>query len=271
MKCCICTPVKNCEQYLNKIFQNMELMGSLFEEYVILIYYDASNDNSLQKIIDFQKRNSRVFFYVNKKPLSSYRTHNITKARNYCIEQIKQKYNHYEYFIMMDSDDVCCSDINIDLLKRSIAREDWDALSFNKPFYYDSWALSIKPYFVSYRHFDLTSEKTGSLCGTMSNYVQELLKRLPSGKLLQCCSAFCGFAIYRTSKFLNCKYSGVFSTRFFPKQLLELNMQVVNARIGFHNEIERTPMEDCEHRYFHLEAIQKNNARIRISPEVLFS
>ena len=224
MKCCICTPIKNCGKYLDKIFQNMELMGSLFEEYVILIYYDVSNDDSLQKIIDFQKRNSRVFFYVNKKPLTPYRTRNITKARNYCIEQIKQKYSDYEYFIMMDSDDVCCSNMNINLLKRSIVRNDWDSLSFNKSNYYDTWALSIRPYLVSYRHFNLPSHELGSLCSKMSNYVQKLLNRLPPGELLQCCSAFCGFAIYRTSKFLNCKYDSRFSTRFFPKQLLQYHI-----------------------------------------------
>jgi len=30
-------------------------------------------------------------------------------------------------------------------------------------------------------------------------------------------------------------------------------------------------MDDCEHRSFHIQAINKNQARIRISPEVLFS
>ena len=29
--------------------------------------------------------------------------------------------------------------------------------------------------------------------------------------------------------------------------------------------------EDCEHRAFHVEAINKNGARIRISPEIVFS
>ena len=28
--------------------------------------------------------------------------------------------------------------------------------------------------------------------------------------------------------------------------------------------------EDCEHRAFHLQGINKNNARIRISPDVVF-
>ena len=31
------------------------------------------------------------------------------------------------------------------------------------------------------------------------------------------------------------------------------------------------PKEDCEHRRFHFEAIKRTNARIRISPEILFN
>jgi hypothetical protein len=54
MKCCICGTIKNVEQYLNKIFQNMELVGSLFEDYVIILYYDNSTDNTLQKIKNYQ-------------------------------------------------------------------------------------------------------------------------------------------------------------------------------------------------------------------------
>jgi len=29
--------------------------------------------------------------------------------------------------------------------------------------------------------------------------------------------------------------------------------------------------EDCEHRSFHVQAINKNNAKIMISPEIIFS
>jgi len=36
----------------------------------------------------------------------------------------------------------------------------------------------------------------------------------------------------------------------------------------FHIEISS---EDCEHRYFHLQAIEKNRAKIRISPLKMFN
>ena len=46
MNCCICGPVKNCGAYLNKVLENVEKVGSLFNDYIILIYYDQSSDNT---------------------------------------------------------------------------------------------------------------------------------------------------------------------------------------------------------------------------------
>ena len=49
MNCCICGTVKNCAPYLNKVFENIEKIGAMFEDYKILIYYDKSSDNTLQQ------------------------------------------------------------------------------------------------------------------------------------------------------------------------------------------------------------------------------
>ena len=38
MKCCICGPVKNCGAFLDKVFENIEKIGALFEEYKIVIF-----------------------------------------------------------------------------------------------------------------------------------------------------------------------------------------------------------------------------------------
>ena len=48
MNCCICGPVKNCAPYLKKVFENIEKIGSIFDDYKIVIYYDKSSDNSLE-------------------------------------------------------------------------------------------------------------------------------------------------------------------------------------------------------------------------------
>ena len=105
----------------------------------------------------------------------------------------------------MDMDDVSYKEINLEPLKDGLKREDWDSLSFNtSPNYYDIWALSINPYYLSCFAF----KKKDEMIKTMMDYVTDLLKNLKPGNLLPCASAFNGFAIYRTNKFINCNYDG---------------------------------------------------------------
>ena len=67
-------------------------------------------------------------------------------------------------------------------------------------------------------------------------------------------------------------YDGRVRTDLIPQTYLKAHSKVANSPLiykdygnvnGFY--------EDCEHRAFHLEAINKNGARIRISPEILFT
>ena len=112
MNCCICGPVKNCGPYLTKVFENIEKIGSLFDDYKIVIYYDASTDNTLDLLKEYQRKNPRLLFYVNQKPLSKFRTHRIAIARNHCLNYVRENKDTYPYFIMMDFDDVNCKNIN---------------------------------------------------------------------------------------------------------------------------------------------------------------
>ena len=57
MNCCICGPVKNCGPYLRKVLENIEKIGSLFDDYSIIIYYDNSTDNTLEILKEYQLKN----------------------------------------------------------------------------------------------------------------------------------------------------------------------------------------------------------------------
>jgi hypothetical protein len=256
MKCCICGTVRNCAPYLDKVFENMELIGSLFEDYVIILYYDKSDDNTLEKIKNYKNKNSKCFFYVNTTPLLKYRTHRLALGRNTIINIIKKNYNSFPFFIMMDCDDRCANNVNLSVLKKYLNRDDWDALSFNHPHgYYDSWALSKRPFVLSCHHFKDFSQGI--------NLIKQIIEKTPQDKLIKCLSAFNGFSIYRTEKFINCYYDGRFRIDYLPKQLIEEN-------IKFSGKIIHEIKEDCEHRRFHIQAVLENNAKIRISPLCLF-
>jgi len=260
MKCCICGTVKNCGSYLDKILLNMEIIGSLFEEYVIILYYDHSKDNTLFKIKKYKDLHpKRLHFYINNDKLFQERTVNIAKGRNKCLEMIREKYSSSDYFIMMDCDDVCSGNIKKNILHYYLSRNDWDGLSFNHPNgYYDVWALSKDPLFLGCNLFP-NGEKI------YMNYIKSIIEKTPLDSLIPCFSAFNGFAVYRTNKFLNCSYNGELNYNYIPKNCIEKNILFIGK------PMRQNAKEDCEHRRFHFQAIQENNARIRISPLFLFT
>ena len=271
MKCCFCGPVKNCGSFLDKIFQNIEKLGSIFDDYKIIIYYDQSNDNTLQKLKEYKKRNNRLEFFVNIIPVSIYRTHRIAHARNVCLKYVKDNcdINEYPFFIMMDFDDVNHKEVRPEILKKYLTRNDWDGLSFNStPKYYDIWGLSIYPYCFSYNHYKNSPIHNYR---TIQNYITNKLSKLKPGELLKCISSFNGFSIYRTSKFLNTSYDGRVRTDLLPIHLLLAHAKAARSNLQFPdlNHV-KAYAEDCEHRAFHIQAFKNSGAKIMITNDVLF-
>jgi hypothetical protein len=270
MKCCICGPVRNCGPYLSKVFQNIEKIGSIFDDYEILIYYDKSTDNTLDVLKSYQQINPRLKLYINETLVSKFRTHRLAHARNFCLNYVKSlDLNEYPFFIMMDFDDVNCKEVKIDILKNYLERDDWDGLSFNTvPKYYDIWALSIYPYCFSYAHFENTPHHNYDV---IQNYIDNKLKQLRKGELLRCISSFNGFSIYRTNKFLNTNYDGKIRIDLLPKSYISAHMEAAKSKMIFHDYGHvKGKYEDCEHRAFHVQAINNDNAKIMITNDVLF-
>ena len=261
MKCCICGTVRDCGKYLNNIFKIMEKIGSLFEDYRIILYYDVSNDDTLINLENYSKLNDKMIYIINTDELLQYRTHRIAKGRNRCLQTMRNNYSDYEYFIMMDCDDRCNYEIKLNLLNNYLSRNDWDALSFNHPAeYYDSWALSKRPYVLSCHHF--------KDCQQGQKYITKLISETPPNKLIRCFSAFNGFSIYITNKFTDCWYDGSFNLNYWPENLIKENI-IASGPLIFKNMHHK--YIDCEHRFFHFSAVKKHNARIMISPLCLFS
>ena len=130
-KCCICGTVKNCGKYLEKVLKNIELIGALFSSYKIIISYDISSDNSLQILQNYEKLHSdTMILHVNRESLYEFRVYNIAKARNKCLDIIRRQFSTYEYFIMIDCDDVCSDIRDLEPLQYYLYTTDWDSISF---------------------------------------------------------------------------------------------------------------------------------------------
>jgi len=260
MSCVICGTVRNCARYLRNIFVNMKKIGSLFNKYHIIICYDNSHDNSLYLIHEFAKHNSNVIVHNNTDVLFKDRTANLSKARNTYLNIIREKFIDYDYFIVMDCDDVCSSSIQLNTLKFHLSQSDkWDGLTFNKKSYYDIWALSLNPFYVNchwFYNYDVYTK-----------YITNLLRNCSSNKYVSCLSSFNGFAIYKTSYFINGIYSDktIDNLKYIPNKKINSNLKIMNNKIK-----PKLIIVDCEHKIFHYEAVLKNKARLKISPNILF-
>lgn len=273
IKTYICGCAKDVESYLDDVFDNIGLIGKLFDDFHIIIYYDNSEDNTLDKLNKWNEYyQDKMTLLIGKDPLTNIRTQNIANARNHLLRKIYElNDDDFPYFIMMDMDEVNRGKLNPIALQNYLHHErnetplSWDALSFNRIIYYDLWALSIDPYSFSCNHY----ENNHKVKNQMVHYLKQELGRIviknATNGLLPCISAFNGFAIYRKNKFINVKYEwNIHKTLIiYPRQNIDKMSRAV-----FQQPMSRH--DDCEHRYFHIRASQLNKARICISPMCLF-
>jgi predicted O-linked N-acetylglucosamine transferase (SPINDLY family) len=274
----ICGCVKNCEMFLEKIFNNIDKIISVFLNYKIIIAYDTNNDKTVDILKNKKfKYNLELINVPENNYIIDYtmRSKRISNARNEIINYIyKENNSEYEYFIIMDMDDVCSGNMNINTLKSVFENgkdSEWDSVSFNRKDYFDIWALSIDPYMLSCWHFPGGFD----IVYKIKNYITDKLNKLDKSSLLSCDSAFNGFAIYKKDKFVNCIYDWQIKNNY-DNMLIETVIKNENA-LGVNFTVDQSyhevinPITDCEHRYFHMQAISQNNARICISPLFLFT
>lgn len=261
MNCFLCLCVYNNERGLPYVLKNIDKINPS----TVLVFYDTSKDKSLEILQEYASKRPNVRIIINAKRTSIQKTENIAHARNALLNVIKTEYPITPYFIMMDSNNYSCiGDIDMDVLNNVLLRDDWDAISFDREAgYYDFWALSYYPFIYSFFHFD-NYQKVISAVQVDFNKKLKDYKDNRNDELITVTSAFNGFAIYRTPKFVNCSYSSDIDISMFPRQFLLANQQAVGSKIIKYKKC------DCEHRKFHMEAILQNNARIRISTKSLF-
>jgi len=264
-KCCICSAVKNVDMFIPKLVTNMRTIGSVFDDYRIVFFYDTSSDGTINLLRDQARICDKIEIVCNPEPLLDVpKTHHLAHARNGLLDVIRNKYSDYEYFIMMDADEVCTAPVKMDIFNKNLARKDWDALSFNKAFYYDLWALSMKHLPFSVWHFQQPNGYQIYI-----DAINHLLTSCPGGELIPVFSAFNGFCIYRTKKFIDCNYDGRARQDLIPEYLLNKNIQTAGKILPFHWAPQEMS-QDCEHRSFHFYATFNNGAEICISPEIIF-
>lgn len=272
--CYICGCARNVGPHLEGVFENIKKIISNLDDYHIIIAYDESHDNSLELLKSYARSFGKKMTLIigNKNKLTNIRTQNIANARNKMLDIMRKKNDPlFDYFIMMDMDEVCSVKINEFVFKNIIYGEkqmiktQWDALSFNRIEYYDLWALSIEPYSFSCHHYKNINKIKNQMLQHLKQEMGRAIIRDPEKGLVSCISAFNGFAIYKLKKFIGINYEwNVHKTMtIYPKRMVDQMSRAV-----FETPVSRH--DDCEHRYFHIRAKQLHKAHICISPMCLF-
>jgi hypothetical protein len=262
----ICGCVKNCSEYLDDVFKNIEMMKEQFNIIEIVLAYDNSDDNTLFKLFDLvQKHKIKILLndkpVLKDEPIKNVRVINICNARNRIMDYIDNSYKDtkIDYFIMMDFDEVCSKPINMDTFKKALEIKDkWDCITFNNKRYYDYWALSFDNYVYSCWH------TTNPL--KMIEYMRDALEEKFNNveQYIECDSAFNGFGIYNYEKFKKYRYDTIMDYSIFDTKKLH---NMINGKDIF---LIRNDLPDCEHRIFHMNA-KKDGCNIVILKDYLFS
>jgi len=263
--------VKNNEFGLKyKLLNHINTLETYFgkDNVKIMVAYDEgkSNDKSLELLKEYNSKNNNVIqifdmTHINKN--ISVRTIRIANARNKLLDEIKQKYSMYDYFIFMDTNEYACiGDMNTSVLDYVFENKDkWDSVSFNREAgYYDTWALSFDPFIYSFFHFN----DWKFVVNRMRNHWNNILTNSKDGDFINVYSAFNGFAIYKVEKFLNCSFSANIHMDLFPENSIEKNVQYAKRNILQSLE------GDVDHRKIFLESIKKNNSKIVVCNKSLF-
>ena len=218
----VCLCVYNNEKGLPSCLENIEAIRHIFHRMVINVIYDISEDKSYQILVDFKKHNEdkpmrqkihmNIIMNTNERNINS-KSVNIATCRNMLLDAIRKSYSDYDYFIMMDTNEYSCiGKINVQLMHDIMHPEDpqnnnymskYDAITFDREAgYYDWWALSFDPYIYSFYHI-VDSFKVADQMKKMFTDILHYYRIHRSSELIPVYSAFNGFGIYKTSKFLN--------------------------------------------------------------------
>jgi len=284
MKIAICMVCKNVGKYLQCIFENIKKLMKY--NIILIIEYDNCTDNTyeiIKKYITELKIEHKIINLVGNNSIC--RTERISNARNACLDYL-DTLEDIEYHIVLDPDDINSKPWNINLIQNVLDSEKkWGAISFNgdnskdtEGNYYDKWALLVDDFkWHCWGYGDLSP----IIIKEMEKYIFE---KFEQNEIIQCHSAFNGFAIYNTKVFKGLRYCGRISkidSKFFKNDIyksieflkkrpyfLEIkNKYSISPEVHFplnsdknqcyifkeSNNVQKIlPDEICEHIYYHL-------------------
>lgn len=242
-------PVRNCGQFLNKIFFNIERIGSLFKSYSAVFVESDSTDDSLDilKAKANLNPNFRVITLGNLEPTIQSRTIRIATARNEGIKYCENEglLDSHEYYIQMCVDDVNAEPIDLNGILSCFKYpvNDWVGMTANQNTYYDLWTLRKEGWLNYDCWYELTRNKPDYMPrdDAYNILIGSRFIKLPKHYgLIEVDSAHGGLSIYRSDYAKGCRYKGFDEkTNFEESDIIEFcrNIKFKGGKIFINTEM----------------------------------
>lgn len=287
-KVLICGICKNVAPAVQNSLENIELLGSWFADYRVIIYENNSEDNTPQLFSAWAEENDRVTFISEIIPpheLGLTRLERIAAARNRVLTKIKDpQYSDFAYVVMADLD--FFKPWPVEEIHKTISHGgDWDAVFANGVIrtgvYYDRLAFRDKDY-------PFGPELLGDFFWKDVNNWKEGIRFEEGNKWSSVFSAFGGLGIYKRSSLLGSSYSGVVTEdlkRYYEiisDSVPESNFQLKQYRLREESEIVFIPNAPrpegilkacdkiicCEHVTFHAAMALQGFGKFYVNPKM---
>lgn len=242
-KVIICGLTKNNATTLYPTLKTITRIGSIFNDYRVIILENNSIDNTKKILKNFQissKKHTVFSRDYTKNQLLSFsksrtwdnqpaRVELIATFRNIILDKIfDEKYNDFKFIIIIDLDLMIPNTIYKNLIETFKIKDNWDAIFANavgeNQDYYDRFALRTDD-------FPIGPELDPNWWDNLSPI------SFKGDKLIKVYSAFGGLGIYKKEALKGCSYSGVadeyvekFTKQLFLKEHVQNNPAVLRYK-----------------------------------------
>jgi hypothetical protein len=277
-KVLICGVCRDVASRLTEMTKIVEQIGSLFEDYRVLIYENDSKDRTLRVLSYWSIKNPRVTvksekldnqfldsIAINQKNGTIFRPELIARARNKVLDMaLAEEYASFPYLIWLDMDFVIPPTYE-GIVEVFQSTQEWDAV----------FAYGLDPpgtYWDWYAFRDATYPIGPELMG---DYWWRLNKKLALsryGEWHPVYSAFGGCGIYRKSSIIDCRYSAIVTQdlEVFDRQLIEKGSQTGHPHIlkYLSDENELNPIIHIDQPQPNLPKIEDSNIGIALNDQI---
>lgn len=205
-KALICGVCKDIQKAVPNTIEQIELLGSKFDDYGVIIYENNSVDRTANLLAEWAAANPNVVFITETLPkdqLPASREECIARARNIVLSIAKEdRYHDFEHLIMVDLDFKTPWPVD-EIVATTQLPGNWDCISANGVFrkgklYWDRYAFRDKEYPFG-----------PELIGKEWWYdLKQSWFEIKKKELLPVYSGFCGLAVYKRSTIIQFSYSG---------------------------------------------------------------